>query len=58
MIAKGFVNADANVLLKSHSKQACQEAASEINCQYVASNVGNRAGCKRLAQHVAKIFDN
>jgi NAD(P)-dependent dehydrogenase (short-subunit alcohol dehydrogenase family) len=58
MIAKGFVNAGANVLLTSRSEQACQEAASEINCQYVASNVGNRAGCEQLAQHVAQIFDN
>jgi hypothetical protein len=39
MIAKG-------ISLTSHSEQACQEAASEINCQHVASNVGNLAGCK------------
>jgi NAD(P)-dependent dehydrogenase (short-subunit alcohol dehydrogenase family) len=58
MIAKGFVNAGANVLLTSRSEQACQEAASEISCNYVVSNVGNRAGCEQLAQDAAQFFDN
>jgi NAD(P)-dependent dehydrogenase (short-subunit alcohol dehydrogenase family) len=59
MIAKGFVNAGANVLVTSRSEEACQEAAASINCQhYVTSNVGSREGCEQLVQHVADVFDN
>jgi NAD(P)-dependent dehydrogenase (short-subunit alcohol dehydrogenase family) len=59
MIAKGFVNAGANVLVTSRSEEACQEAAKSINCNhYVASNVGSREGCEQLVQHVAEVFDN
>ena len=49
MIAKGFVNAGANVILTSRSEEACKEAAASINCNhYVASNVSSREGCNRL----------
>jgi NAD(P)-dependent dehydrogenase (short-subunit alcohol dehydrogenase family) len=58
MIAKGFVQAGANVLLTSRSEQACQEAAEKLQCQYVASNVSTREGCEALASHVQKVFDN
>lgn len=58
MIAKGFVEQGANVLLTSRSEVACQEAAESLQCQYVASNVSNREGCEALAQHVAQLFDN
>ena len=59
MIAKGFVNEGANVLLTSRDEKACKEASEAINCQhYVASNVSSRAGCEELAQHVATVFDN
>ena len=58
MIAKGFVQAGANVVLTSRSEQACQEAAATLQCQYVASNVSTRKGCEELAESVGKIFDN
>ncbi|KAL3913504.1 MAG: hypothetical protein SGILL_006462, partial [Bacillariaceae sp.] len=60
MIAKNFVAAGANVLLTSRSEEACQQAAQAIvpPCKYVASNVSNREGCEKLADHVAKVFDN
>jgi NAD(P)-dependent dehydrogenase (short-subunit alcohol dehydrogenase family) len=58
MIAKGFVSAGANVLLTSRDEQACQQAAQELQCHYVASNVSNRQGCEALAKHVATVFDN
>ncbi|KAL3904464.1 MAG: hypothetical protein SGARI_004911 [Bacillariaceae sp.] len=59
MIAKNFVAAGANVLLTSRSEEACQKAANEISCpHYVSSNVSNREGCEKLAEHVAKVFDN
>jgi NAD(P)-dependent dehydrogenase (short-subunit alcohol dehydrogenase family) len=59
MIAKNFVAAGANVLLTSRSEDACKQAAQEISCpHYVSSNVSNREGCEKLAEHVAKVFDN
>eukprot|EP00934_Nitzschia_sp_Nitz4_P003190 Nitzschia sp. Nitz4//scaffold89_size161592//130989//131961//NITZ4_002396-RA/size161592-processed-gene-0.58-mRNA-1//-1//CDS//3329559670//3180//frame0 len=66
MVAKGFLNAGANVLLTSRSEDACAEAAasleasktSDATCSYVASNVSNREGCEKLAEHVAEVFDN
>jgi NAD(P)-dependent dehydrogenase (short-subunit alcohol dehydrogenase family) len=59
MIAKGFVNAGANVLLTSRDEKACAEAASSIQCEhYCTSNVSSREGCEELAKHVETVFDN
>ena len=59
MIAKGFVEHGANVLLTSRSEDACKEAAQSINCQhYVSSNVSTRVGCEELAKYTSKLFDN
>lgn len=57
MIAKGFARAGANVLLTSRDEKACAEAASEIDCQYVVSNVATREGCKNLAVEVSRVFN-
>ena len=57
MIAKGFAQAGANVLLTSRDEKACAAAASEINCQYVISNVATREGCKDLAVEVSRVFN-
>jgi NAD(P)-dependent dehydrogenase (short-subunit alcohol dehydrogenase family) len=56
MIAKGFVSGGANVILTSRDDKACSEAAQAMQCQYVASNVSTREGCKALADHVSKVF--
>jgi NAD(P)-dependent dehydrogenase (short-subunit alcohol dehydrogenase family) len=62
MIAKGFVNAGANVLLTSRSEEACRDAAESLGgpplCRYVASNVSSRAGCEQLAADVAELFEH
>ena len=58
MIAQGFAQAGANVVLTSRSEEACQEAAALLQCQYIVSNVSNRQGCEELAAQVGKIFDN
>ncbi|CAB9498396.1 Diacetyl reductase [(S)-acetoin forming] [Seminavis robusta] len=61
MIAKGFVDAGAKVLLTSRDEKACAEAAESLksdNVQYVASNVSTREGCVALASHTASVFDN
>ena len=57
MIAQGFVNGGANVLLTSRDEAACAKAAQSIQCQHVASNVSTREGCKALADYVSKVFD-
>lgn len=70
MIAKNFVLAGANVLLTSRSEDACRDAVAEIQSSlqqqqqkefglhYCASNVSNREGCERLAEHASQVFDN
>lgn len=60
MIAKGFAEAGANVLLTSRDEKACAEAAKSLeseNVCYVASNVSSREGCVALAKHTASVFD-
>lgn len=65
MIASGFANAGANVLLTSRDEKACKEAAESLqrsspstsNVHYVASNASTREGCKALANHAKELFD-
>ena len=57
MIAKGFAQAGANVLLTSRDEKACAQAASQLSCQYVTSNVSTREGCQQFAKEVSRIFD-
>lgn len=57
MIAKGFVEGGANVLLTSRDSKACELAATELQCQYVPSNVSNRIGCEELANYVGNHFN-
>lgn len=59
MIAKGFAEAGANVLLTSRSEEASRETSEAIpGSKYVVSNVSSRQGCEALAEQVAKVFDN
>ncbi|KAL7570240.1 hypothetical protein ACA910_020664 [Epithemia clementina (nom. ined.)] len=58
MIAKGFREQGANVLLTSRSENACKEAAETLDCQYVVSTLSNREGCEALAQQVGKVFND
>ncbi len=65
MIASGFANAGANVLLTSRDENACRKAAlrlqqaspSNSKVHYVSSNAATREGCRALADHVEKLFD-
>lgn len=57
MIAKGFQENGANVVLTSRDETACATAAESIQCQYVASNVSTREGCKELVEHISQVFD-
>jgi len=64
MIAKGFVNAGANVLLTSRDEKACAQAVESIrsetsssaSCQYVTSNVSTREGCDAFVDYISKDF--
>ena len=61
MIAKGYIEAGANVLLTSRDDKACKEAAASLNSSnvhYVTSNVSSREGCVALAEHTASLFNN
>lgn len=58
MIAQGFVDAGANVVLTSRDEKACQKAANDLKCRYLVSNVSSRSGCEALAAEVAAVFDN
>jgi len=57
MIAKGFAEHGANVLLTSRDPKACQTAADSARCRWVASNLSTRSGCRELAENVSDIFD-
>ena len=58
MIAKGFAQNGANVLITSRDETACRDAVSLIgpNCQFVTSNLSSRDGCVELAKHTSNIF--
>jgi NAD(P)-dependent dehydrogenase (short-subunit alcohol dehydrogenase family) len=58
MIAQGYVEAGANVVLTSRDEKACRKAADELKCRYLVSNVSSRAGCEALASDVAAAFDS
>jgi NAD(P)-dependent dehydrogenase (short-subunit alcohol dehydrogenase family) len=58
MIAKGFQQHGAHVLLTSRSEDACRQAAQELQCDYVVSDLSSRAGCEALALKVGQHFDN
>ena len=57
MIAKGFQENGANVLLTSRDEKACAVAAESLQCLYVASNVSTREGCKELVSYVDRVFN-
>ena len=68
MMASGYLNAGANVLLTSRDLNACQQAAESLSqrfehqlekpdIHYVVSNVSSREGCKELAEHAKKVFN-
>ena len=68
MMASGYLNAGANVLLTSRDINACQQAAESLSqrfehqlekpdIHYVVSNVSSREGCKELAEHAKKVFN-
>jgi hypothetical protein len=58
MIAKGYKEAGANVIITSRDEKACAEAAAELQCQYLTSNVSSREGCEALVDSITDMFEN
>jgi NAD(P)-dependent dehydrogenase (short-subunit alcohol dehydrogenase family) len=56
MMAAGFVQAGAHVLLTSRDEKACAQAASELQCRYLVSNLSSREGCEQFASQISDIF--
>ena len=58
MIARGFVEAGASVIISSRKAEACEALASELAaigpCRAVPANLANEAECRRLADDVAR----
>ena len=62
MVARGFVQSGASVIISSRNEQACIESAAALtklggagSVSYVPADVSSRDGCERLADAVAKI---
>ena len=58
MIAKGFVNGGAEVLITSRDEGACAKASQQHlgGCAFVASNLSSREGCEQLINHAKQVF--
>ncbi len=58
MIARGFVEAGARVYISSRKAGVCDEVAAELSksghCVSLPADVGTEAGCRHLADEVAK----
>ena len=58
MIARGFVEAGAKVYISSRKAQVCDAVAAELSksgaCVSLPADLGTEAGCRGLADEVAK----
>src|SRR4051794_15432844 len=56
MIARGFVEAGANVYVSSRKPEVCEEVAAELSkvgsCTGIAANLATEAECERLAGEI------
>jgi len=57
MIAGGFASSGANVIITSRDEKTCAKAADSIGCDYIASNVATRDGCKELVAQIKEKFN-
>ncbi|HEX2564869.1 MAG TPA: SDR family oxidoreductase [Acidimicrobiales bacterium] len=57
MIARGFVEAGARVIISSRKADVCDEVAAELSkvgeCEAIPADLSNEAECRRLAEAVA-----
>ena len=58
MIARGFVEAGARVIVASRKAEACAQAAAELSklgtCVGIPADLSSEAGARALAQEVAE----
>ncbi len=58
MIARGMVEAGANVYISARKADACDAAAAELsrtgNCTSIPADLGTEAGCRFLADEIGK----
>ncbi|HEX6032733.1 MAG TPA: SDR family oxidoreductase [Tepidiformaceae bacterium] len=58
MIARGFVEAGARTYISSRKADVCDEVAAELSkvgeCVSIPADLGSEAGCRYLAEEVAK----
>jgi NAD(P)-dependent dehydrogenase (short-subunit alcohol dehydrogenase family) len=58
MIARGMVEAGANVYISSRKAEVCGEVAAELSkagrCTSIPADLGTEAGCRSLADEIAK----
>jgi NAD(P)-dependent dehydrogenase (short-subunit alcohol dehydrogenase family) len=61
MIAEGFVEAGASVIISSRKPEACAETAAELSakgsCIGIPANLSTEAGCRTLADEMASRLD-
>ncbi|HEX6712305.1 MAG TPA: glucose 1-dehydrogenase [Thermoleophilaceae bacterium] len=57
MIARGLVDAGAQVVISSRKAEVCDAAAEEIGAVSVPADLSNRAGVEELAKAVRERFD-
>jgi NAD(P)-dependent dehydrogenase (short-subunit alcohol dehydrogenase family) len=61
MIARGLVEAGANVVISSRKADACEEAAAELSkagsCAAIPADLSSQEGCAALAAAVRERFD-
>jgi NAD(P)-dependent dehydrogenase (short-subunit alcohol dehydrogenase family) len=57
MIARGFVEAEARVIISSRKADVCDEVAAELSkvgeCEAIPADLSSEAECRRLAEAVA-----
>jgi NAD(P)-dependent dehydrogenase (short-subunit alcohol dehydrogenase family) len=57
MIARGFAEAGARVLISSRRPEACAAAAAELGCAAVAADLSTAAGLDTLVERTGAEFD-
>ncbi len=61
MIARGFVEAGASVIISSRKADACEALAEELsahgNCRAIAADLSREEECRRLAEEVTRLGD-
>jgi NAD(P)-dependent dehydrogenase (short-subunit alcohol dehydrogenase family) len=62
MIASGFIDAGASVIIASRKEESLKEVADELSergdCSYLVADLSNEDGCRSLGEAVAERWDS